>query len=311
MYGYIRPHTPELKVREQEYYRAVYCGLCRTMGKTTGQASRTTLSYDFTFFALCRMALGGEAPEMRPRRCIAHPTVRRPMVEPNDTLRLCADLSAILAYHKMRDDIRDERGPRRAAVALSRPYFATIRRRAKGHGHDAADGRVGAAMEALVAMEAARPASVDAPADLFGDLLGALLSEGLSGGEEKIALSIGRHVGRWVYILDAADDYAKDVRAGRYNPFACLYGDPAMQELPADKREDIRLALLSELSELECAMDLLDTTGNPDLGGLLANILYMGMPRAAERVLCPESCEACADSSESRGGSRRREHKRA
>ena len=35
MYGYVRTHAPELKVREQEYYRAVYCGLCRTMGKCT------------------------------------------------------------------------------------------------------------------------------------------------------------------------------------------------------------------------------------------------------------------------------------
>ena len=56
MYGYIRTFDPELKVREQEYYRAVYCGLCRTMGKCTGQCSRMTLSYDFTLFALVRMA---------------------------------------------------------------------------------------------------------------------------------------------------------------------------------------------------------------------------------------------------------------
>ena len=65
MYGYVRTHAPELKVRQQEYYRAVYCGLCRTMGKCTGQCSRMTLSYDFTFFALVRMALTGERIEVR------------------------------------------------------------------------------------------------------------------------------------------------------------------------------------------------------------------------------------------------------
>ena len=62
MFGYIRPHTPELRVREYEYYKAVYCGLCRSMGKCTGQCSRMTLSYDFAFLSLVRMALSATAP---------------------------------------------------------------------------------------------------------------------------------------------------------------------------------------------------------------------------------------------------------
>ena len=101
MYGYLRTHVPELKVRQQEYYRAVYCGLCRTMGQCTGQCSRMTLSYDFTLFALVRMALTGETVTVRSRRCIAHPLRKRPMADPNPTLRICAHASAILAHHKV------------------------------------------------------------------------------------------------------------------------------------------------------------------------------------------------------------------
>ena len=55
MFGYIKTYPPELKVREQEYYRAVYCGLCRTMGKCTGQCSRMALSYDFAFLVMLRL----------------------------------------------------------------------------------------------------------------------------------------------------------------------------------------------------------------------------------------------------------------
>ena len=29
MFGYVKAEIPELKVREKEYYRAIYCGLCR------------------------------------------------------------------------------------------------------------------------------------------------------------------------------------------------------------------------------------------------------------------------------------------
>ncbi len=288
MYGYVRPHAPELKVREQEYYRAVYCGLCRTLGKCTGQCSRMTLSYDFTFFALVRMALNGEAPTMRARRCLVHPMRRRPMAEPNDALCMAAYLSAILAYHKVRDDLHDERGLKRTTATLVSPYLAALRRRALRRDYTETDARVTAALRALSELEAARPASVDAPASLFGDLMAALLAHGLDGDRALLASTVGRHIGRWIYILDAADDFEEDARRGRYNPLACLYatpGAPPMTTLPPEKREEVRVALFSELLELERAFDLLDTSDDPDLGGILSNLLYLGLPREAERVL--------------------------
>lgn len=297
MYGYVKTYTPELKVREQEYYRAIYCGLCRTMGRCTGQCSRMTLSYDFTFFALVRMALTGERPAIKRRRCGLHPLRRRPMAEPDGTLALCANLSAILVYHKTRDDVRDERGMKRTAATLVRPYMASIRRRAIQQGLGEADAAVADALRALCELEDACPPTVDEPADCFGNLLGEVLAHGLEGSQATLARKIGRHTGRWVYILDAADDFAADVKAGRYNPLACLYQDPTkppMTELPEAKRQEIRTALLGELMEIECAFDLLDTSDNPDLGGLLANILYEGMPREAHRVLFGDENEDSA-----------------
>ena len=285
MYGYLRVFTPEMKVREQEYYRAVYCGLCRALGKCTGQSSRMTLSYDFTFYALCRMALTGERPVMKPRRCVVHPTRRRPMAETGDALTHTAYLSGVLAYHKIKDDLRDEGGLKRTAATAVAPFMGSYRRKAVKKGFDEADGRVAAAMDALCRLEAQKPPSVDEPASLFGDLMAALMSHGLTGDAATLAKKIGYHVGRWVYILDAADDFSDDVKAGRYNPLACLYADAAMTELPAEKREELRDALLVELSELEFAFDLLDVSDDPDLSGILSNILYLGMPAEAERVL--------------------------
>ncbi len=295
MYGYIRPYMPELKVREQEYYRAVYCGLCRSMGKCTGQCSRMTLSYDMTFFSLVRMALEGKASTLHRRNCVAHPFRRRPMAEPDDTLRLSAYLSAILAYHKMRDDCADEAGMKKAAATLLSPYLTSIRRRARRKGYVETDRRVAAAMRALSRMEASRPMSVDRPADLFGELMATLLSEGLSDRQAVLARTIGHHIGRWVYLLDAADDFEEDVRRGRYNPLACLYRDPAMKTLPQEKREDIRRSLFGELAGVERAFDLLDTAEMPDIGGILSNILYEALPREINRVLkLPDGAAAAA-----------------
>ena len=290
MYGYVRIHAPDLKVREQEYYRAVYCGLCRTMGKCTGQCSRMTLSYDFTCFALVRMALTGNRPVIQACRCPVHPLRKRPMAEPSDDLALCAYMSAIIAHHKVRDDLRDEHGMKRTAATAAAPFVGSFRRRALKRGYGDADQAVAEAMKSLCELEASRPASVDQPATLFGELMALLLSHGLTGNQAKLARKIGLHVGRWVYILDAADDFAEDLKHDRYNPLACLYADllaadPTLKELPQNKREELKIALLNELAELECAFDLLDTSEDPDTEGVLRNILYLGMPKEAERVL--------------------------
>lgn len=294
MYGYLRTHAPELKVREQEYYRAVYCGLCRTMGKCTGQCSRMTLSYDFTLFALVRLALTGEDLTVKRRRCVAHPLRKRPMAEPTPALALCAYASAILAHYKVKDDLRDERGLKRTAASVVSPFIASMRRRSVRKGYGDMDSGVYLAMKELCELEASRIPSVDEPATLFGELMGKLLAYGLEGNEAKLAHTVGLRLGRWVYILDAADDYAEDVKYRRYNPLACLYADPSMTELTPRKREELKIALLAELAELECAFDLLDTADRPDLRGILSNILYEGMPRQIERVLFGQRSRGCA-----------------
>lgn len=51
MFGYVRPYKDEMKVREYEQYKGIYCGLCRALGKEYGIFTRLTLSYDCTFFA--------------------------------------------------------------------------------------------------------------------------------------------------------------------------------------------------------------------------------------------------------------------
>ena len=294
MYGYVRTHTPELRVREQEYYRAVYCGLCRTMGKCTGQCSRLTLSYDMTLFALVRLALTGTQPTFKRRRCLAHPTRKRPMADPCDELSFCACASAILAHYKVKDDLRDERGLKRTAATAVSPFVTSMRRRAVKRGYGDMDSGVYRAMKSLSELEASRLPSADEPATLFGELMGSLLAYGLEGNQAKLAYTVGLHVGRWVYLMDAADDYAEDVKYARYNPLACLYADPAMTELSEEKRQEIKTALLAELMELERAFDLLDTADHPNLSGVLSNILYEGMPREAERVLFGRDGCACS-----------------
>ena len=47
MFGYVKPYIPELKVKEYEFYRSVYCGLCRSLGE--GNVVLVEFSPDVTF----------------------------------------------------------------------------------------------------------------------------------------------------------------------------------------------------------------------------------------------------------------------
>ncbi len=290
MFGYVKAEIPELKVREKEYYRAIYCGLCRAQGKCTGQCSRFTLSYDMAFLAAVRMAVLEKYPEFKRGVCIAHPIKKQPYAVMNSELEYCAHISAILTYGKIKDDIADERGGKRFASRMLLPMASHGRKRALRRrsrlGADIKyaeiDKIIASKLHELYALEKRGTRSVDEPAEIFGQLLSEVASFGTSGNAQRILKSIGFNLGKWVYIVDAADDCEKDKEKGRFNPFLRMYDG----ELPdAEQREIIADALKVQLSDLEPAFDLIEYGNNSDMQGIINNILYIGMPRSASDAL--------------------------
>ena len=281
MFGYIRTDVPELRVRENEYYRAVYCGLCRAQGKCTGQCSRMTLSYDMTFLALLRLAISKETPEIKSGRCLAHPFKKRAYVADCDALSYCAYASALLFYGKTVDDILDEKGRKRFKAKLIKPFASGMRKKALKK-YALLDEKIASGLKKLSEIEKQKLPSVDIPAEHFGEILADIVSFGLSGKDEVIMKNIGRHIGKWIYILDACDDLSEDVSEGRFNPFIYLYdGEPLTSEL----KQDINTSLKLELLAAEPAFDLIDFDGKSDIEGIIKNIIYRAMPDVAERVL--------------------------
>lgn len=283
MFGYIRTVPSELRLREHECYRAYYCGLCHAMGTCTGQCSRLTLSYDFVFLAAVRCWLAGEKPEFKRFRCLIHPTRRRTSVRLSPQLSYSADASVLLSYHKCLDDLADERGLRKlrarfASLGLRRGYARAKKR------HPELDAAIRNSLSSLAEWEKRTDThSADEPAERFGELMQAVFSDGMEGANARIAGELGRNVGRWIYLADAADDYEKDREKHRYNPYFSLFG----AHMTDENRKEIRDSLTAILCDAERAYLLMDRPPCPELQEILANILYLGMPRTAERVLFP------------------------
>lgn len=282
MLGYIRTDAPELRLRDSECYRAIYCGLCRQMGKCTGQCSRLSLSYDFAFLAAFRMSLTNENLDLQKKRCIVHPFKKRNIATGSPALSFCADASAILTYHKCRDDVDDEKGFKKLRALVASGFFSSAYRRARRR-YLQMDATVSSLLQELRAYEkdTTAPPSADAPAAIFGNLMSAVLSEGLEGVEARIATTFGRAIGHWIYLVDAADDYRRDLTSGSFNPFVRLFGDGMTQE----NAESIAVSLKRYLADAEGAFLLIDSFPTPEVREILCNILYLGLPKVADRIL--------------------------
>lgn len=275
MFGYVRAQRQELTVRQDTLYRAVYCGLCKEMGRCTGQCSRLTLSYDMVYLYLVRAALTGIQPQTKMGRCFLHPFRARQMLVHDEELAYAARVSALLTYGKLCDDLCDEGGIKRFGKQLLRPVFGAAKKRA-----DLADlyERIEALLCELSALETKKLPSVDAPADIFGKLLAAVFAYGLSGDAERIAREIGFRTGRWIYAVDAADDMDEDAKSGGYNPFLLLYGGAIDEE----QRRYVAMAMQYDLRAAAAALDLAEKCS---LTPIIENIIYLGMPAAAKKAV--------------------------
>ena len=284
MFGYVKIEKAELRVREYEYYRAAYCGLCRSMGKCTGQCSRLTLSYDIAFLTQVRMALVGTEPQFKKRRCMAHPLRARMMMEPNTELSFAADVSALLAYEKCRDDVADKRGFGKLAAVAKKLLLRSAYYRARKR-HPALAAQLREKLAALTVLEGQRRATVDEPAAIFGEILALLFGGELPREAARIAEVLGAKIGRFIYILDAIDDMDRDEKTGNFNPVLLLFGAKPTSE----QKQMLEEALLSFLDDAAKALDLVGQSSPLPGRAILENILYLGMPAVAKRIIWGEA----------------------
>ena len=270
MFGYVRPFRPELKCKDFDLYRATYCGLCRCLRRRYGLAAPMLLNFDFTFLALLLWEPEDRFHPCR-GRCHANPLRRLPMCPDSGALELAADESVILAWWKLRDSVQDEgfgRGlPARALSVLLRPAYRKAARRCPG-----VDRTPERCLKELAVLERERCTSLDRTADAFARLLQAAAPQ--EGERGRVLSQLLYHLGRWIYLADARDDWEEDRLAGRYNPAAARYG-------PDGDDEALRQTMDHSLAQIGAALQLVDYGCRT---ALLENIVYLGLPLVEKAV---------------------------
>ena len=90
----------------------------------------------------------------------------------------------------------------------------------------------------------------------------------------RVVSEFSYHLGRWIYMIDALDDYNKDKESGNYNPFLYLQEDRV--------RGLARSLLYHALGKMSQALDLLDIRKNR---GIIENIVYLGLRSKTDQIL--------------------------
>lgn len=249
MFGFVVADAGALSEKEKERYRAVYCGLCFALRDRYGQLSRACLTYDLTFFVLLCNSLHEPAETQGASHCVMHPAPAPPRPWARSAWTdYAADLSVALAYHKVLDDIADDGDLKaRAAERLLAGAYERARTRipeqcaeieramaairtieeAGRSNEDALSGGAGTACDSPFsadATDAVLAFDPDAAAHEFGRMLGRLFAHN-QGFWAKTMEELGRGLGRFIYLMDAAVDFDDDAASGSYNPFVALGSD--------------------------------------------------------------------------------------
>ena len=278
MFGYVLPARDKLSEEELQRFQSVYCGLCFALGERCGFVSRFLLNYDFTFLAiLLSPEEGGECAQCR---CAAHPFRKRCVAKRNEALDHAADLSIVLAWWQLCDHVEDKRflsglKYRAAKLLLKRSY-----RKAKSHAPDF-DRRVEQHLKELAAVESSCCKSIDAAAEPFAALMAALAAEVEDERKRRILEQIFYHLGRWIYLIDAADDLEEDYKNGEYNPLHFRYRLTGGM-LPPEAKNALAETLDMSISQMASAYELWDFgVWKP----ILNSVFYAGLYAVGNSVL--------------------------
>ena len=234
MFGYVRPSVQDLPEGELNRFRTMYCGLCHTLSRRYGQAARFILNYDFTYLAI--LLSDGAAGTEHSGRCYTSPIRKRPYLESTAAMELAADESVILAYWQLRDGIADHAGSAGLKYRAGAQLLESAYRKAAAF-QPAFDETVRCQLQLLSDLERETAPSMDQAADTFAVLLSSAAAELENRTRQRILEQILYHLGRWVYLIDAADDLKKDAESGNYNPVALRYGLENGVWTPESRRE--------------------------------------------------------------------------
>lgn len=234
MFGYIKVDRANLLGKEYEAYKGVYCSLCKQLGKDYSIFARFILSYDCTFYAMLILSLSEDPPDYCQGRCRFNPVKKCNYCLSNTkAFSMAAALSVSSAYYKLRDNLYDSPWYKRILYRFVQPVFSRWHKKARKR-FPSIDGAVEQMLLSQLKTEKDPDCTIDMAAEPTAKMLStvcALIPDEVplrstdTAKVRRILSAFGYFLGRWIYLIDAADDYEKDIKRKNFNPYRSVLTD--------------------------------------------------------------------------------------
>ncbi|MDO5707457.1 MAG: DUF5685 family protein [Andreesenia angusta] len=282
MFGYVRPIRSELKVKDNEIFKAYYCGLCKSIDKENGLIPRFALNYDLVFLGIFLSSIVDEDLKITKSPCIAHPFKKRKYVYEDNALIYTSNIGTILAYFNLLDDWNDDR----SYLSLIASFLfkkGSIKARKK---YQNKFNLIKKHLLELKRLEEENCSELDIIADAFAKLMEEIADyDGIK--DEKVLKAfkwLAYNLGRWIYILDAYDDIEEDYDEGNYNPIisSMKLSDESIGEFKKRISPRVHFTLTCSLASISEAYELIPINKNKDI---IENIIYLGMRNKMDNII--------------------------
>ena len=199
-----------------------------------------------------------------------------------------AALSIIMTVHKLRDTAADEDGLKAFGARVLR-LFARRAMKKASNDYPFMANAVQKMMDDQADAEHAKEISIDRCSAPTAEMLQTICAElGSNAGEKAVLSEVGYFLGRWIYIMDAADDLTDDLLQQKFNPFIQKLGlesSRGLHLLPEERKradEECNAILNGSLARLLPAVNLLPSG---KFTRILENIFEKGLPEMQREIL--------------------------
>ncbi|MDE6613631.1 MAG: hypothetical protein K2K28_03655, partial [Clostridia bacterium] len=259
MFGYVNPDTPYLFIKDEKLYKALYCGMCKSIGTGCGQRARAALTYDMAFMSALIHNIRREDVQIKKAHCAIHWFKKRPVVLKDDTSVLLGCINTALAYFKLCDDKAD--GDKKGVF---RHMFKRGLKRANRR-HPEAVEIIRTQLEKQAALEKAGCSIIDEACEPTAEMMKKLSVYALKEFSTEATERLFYDLGKWVYLADALDDYDKDVKKKRYNVLYNAFGENCKRDAVEKNTEEIKYIFDSLVADMRQKLADINFRYNHDL----------------------------------------------
>ena len=263
MFGYINVNSQELSEENKLMYRSYYCGLCRSLRDFCGAKGQVLLNYDMTFLVVLLTGLYEPKTESAQFTCMVHPVKKR-LYRTNEIQDYAAQMNVLLAYYNLVDDWKDDKSyTKKTFAAMLKSDYERV-----AENYPRQTKAVERYIEKLAEYEENKETNIDLVAGLTGEMLGEIFAWREDEWYDELR-TLGFYLGKFVYLMDAYEDFRQDEKKDSYNPLRFMETE--------DEQEFetlCRLMMTSMMSECAKSFERLPILLHADI---LRNILYSGV----------------------------------